>query len=284
MEPRKRNVALWIIIGIVLVVLCCVALAVAALVGYFTTASVERGWSGPTQEERVEQRFDVGEAQHLVVDNFAGDVIIRVGDAGSLEVIATKRARGQGDLQRIQVTMEPTAEGVRVATDRTPMGLSNTSVELEIRVPPGTSIRVDTGAGQVQVQDVGGDVNVHTGAGDVRLDGVAGDIEADTGAGSIDVNGGTGRVRLHTGAGSVNFEGDPQGDYDLDTGAGSIRIVLPAGANAELDLTTGIGDIRVDFDVAGRVTRRDVQGTIGTGTGATIRAHTGTGGIDLVRQ
>ena len=56
---------------------------------------------------------------------------------------------------------------------------------------------------------------------------------------------------------------------------------MPAGANVDLNLTTGIGSVEVrGFDVVGDVSPRDVNGYVGSG-GPTVEAHTGAGSIDL---
>ena len=125
-------------------------------------------------------------------------------------------------------------------------------------------------------------VVVDSGAGQVIVGGVTGELDLHTGAGEVIATGATGGGRLDTGAGMVRFEGEPAGNLYLQTGVGEIVIALPSGANVDIDLTTALGDVDVDaFDVVGRVSPRDVQGIIGSG-GPSIKAHTGTGSIRVV--
>ena len=98
------------------------------------------------------------------------------------------------------------------------------------------------------------------------------------------MTGAGGPANLDTGTGSINYQGDPQGECDFHTGAGSITLRLPANLNAQVDLETGVGTINVQHEVSGKVTKRDVEGTIGTGGRTSIRAHTGTGSIDLIED
>jgi hypothetical protein len=280
METKKRNTTLWIVLAVVAVVLCCAALAVAVLAGVFWIRPANWGFGGVT-EERTERSFEVGSAPRLVIDNFAGSVTIRPGDENVIQVTATKRVRGQDNMNRIQVHFLPTPQGLEIRTTRESPAFPNASVELEIRAPVGTSIDIDLGAGQVDVRGLTGSERVQSGAGDVTLRDAAADVDVHTGAGSIDVEGGTGQVRLDTGAGSIVFRGEPQGDYQFQSGVGTITLWLPADASADLNLTTGFGRVNVDFPVEGQVTDREVRGTIGGGAGATIQAHTGTGSVEV---
>ena len=264
MESKNRNV--WIILAVIVVVLCCCALAVAAAaVGMFATWPLD--WTGATslQSERSEQSFVAGETPSLKIDSFAGNVIVRTGQSGLIQVAATKNARSKDDLDRIEVEVSERDGGLVINTEK-PSSLNNASVDLEITAPAGTRVDAFTGAGNVDLNDSTGEIDAHSGAGD------------------IDVRGAAGCARLDTGAGSIRYQGTPQGDCRFETGAGSITLTLPADLNVRVDLETGTGDIDVDFAVDGTVTRREVQGVIGSGAQATIYARSGAGNIDLIRR
>jgi DUF4097 and DUF4098 domain-containing protein YvlB len=91
-------------------------------------------------------------------------------------------------------------------------------------------------------------------------------------------------VHLDTATGSITYEGAPQGECRFETGSGSIKLWMPADLAMEVELETGSGTIEVEYEVAGRVTKREVQGVIGDGSQGSIYAHTGSGGIDLQRR
>ena len=243
MESKNRNV--WIILAVIVVVLCCCVLAVAATGAWFTTQSLD--WTGATRLQRSEEAFAVGETPSLAIDNFAGNVTVRSGESGLIQVVATKNARRESDLARIEVQMSEQDGGLLIKTKK-PSSLNSASVDLEITVPAGTV------------------------------------LDANTGAGDIDVRVAAGTARLDTGAGSLRYQGMPQGECRFETGAGNITLTLPADLNVRVDLQTGAGDIDVDYAVDGRVTRQAVQGVIGSGAEGTIYAHTGAGNIDVVRR
>jgi hypothetical protein len=321
METRNRN--LWIIVAVVAVVLCICALVAAAVVaglaGWFVIWPVSS--SGPivSEGERIEQSFEVGESPRLEIDNFAGRVTVWAGERGEMRVIAVKQGAPGTDPDRIQVEVSELASGLLIRT-RKPSMLSNASVLLEVTVPADTQldlhtgagntevrgirsdVKVDTGAGDVTIADLTGDLDAHTGSGSVIIDGASGRIVADTGSGSVrisnvegeldahtgsgsmEVRQASGPARLDSGSGSLTYEGDPEGDCRFETGSGSITLRLPADLNMEVELDTGSGTITTDFAVEGEISKREVQGSVGRGDGGSIRAHTGTGSIQLLRR
>lgn len=318
METGNKGV--WILIAAVVVIACCcLVVAGAAAAGWFVTWP--SGWRVSTisQGKAIDQTFEVSESPQLKIENFAGSVSVRAGRAGEIRVAAVKHASRAADVDRIKVELTEREGGLLVKTTK-PAGLTNASVELEITTAADTrldlqtgagsaevsglngGVRVDTGAGSVVASDLSGDVEVHSGAGSVNLRNVNGQLKVDTGSGQVRVEGldgeiqaesGTGAmvvskaagpVRLGTGSGSIDYQGSPQGECRFETGSGSISLRLPADLNAQVDLHTGSGSIDSRFPVAGRSTRSDVEGIIGSGQEATIYAETGSGSIDLISE
>jgi hypothetical protein len=274
MENQQNNRTLWIILGIVAVLLCCCALAVAlGILGVLSFTPLERftqfesepGGLVGQYSASTQRTFDgLGSAPILEIDNFAGAISVRSGASGIVDVTATRRASSRGALDDIDVQWAADSAGVRIETEVRQRIASNRAVHFVVEVPPDARLEIYTGAGEVIVEGVRGEIEINTGAGEIR------------------VSGAMAAARLETGAGSIDYEGDPRDDVRLETGAGSIVIRLPAGADADLDLSTGIGSVNVaGFDVDGTVSAREVEGTIGLG-GISVRAETGTGSIDLV--
>lgn len=272
MEDRNRNRNLFIIVAIVVVLACCLVAALAAgltagLAGWFSQRSVGPALDFGQVVEQSEMSFVVGDGPVLLIDSFAGNVDIRTGPEGTITAVASRRAAVTTSLQRIIV--EPSQEGdtVTIRTRRGSSAISNLAVDLEVTVPPGTRVTVTNGAGEVTIDNVEGETSVRTGAGNVM------------------VRGSKNQVRLETGAGNVDYDGEPQGISTFNTGAGNIRIGLPRDFAGSVALDSGVGTVDVgSFDVVGRVSVRSAQGTIGSGDGPTIQAHTGAGNISLARR
>ncbi len=287
MDSRNRNRNVWIIVAIVVVLVCCCALAVAAALavgaGWFTVFPTVVQGGLASVSEYTEQTFDVGAAPQLTLDNFAGAVTVRAGTSGQIRVSVTKKATSSANLNRIEVQITPQDGGLSIQSRSNGL-TSNRSVQFEISAPADAILDLHTGAGNIDVQGFSSDVTIDSGAGSVTITDVNGSLDAHSGAGSISVRGATGPARLDTGAGSIDYLGTPQGSCRFETGTGSIQLNLPADLNATVDLSTGVGSIDLGFDVAGQVSKREVQGTIGSGGPTSIYAHTGTGSIDLNRR
>lgn len=267
MDQKKRNI--WIAVVALIVVLCCCAVAVVAvaagvLVDGIRTGSTELEIFGldtlTDANARVEQVFETDQTPYLDVTNFAGTITIRAGESNTVRVVATKWASRSSALDRVTVSMSNDAGRITVRT-RKADNLGNAHVELEIVAPPGTELKLVTGAGTI------------------NLRGITGSIDAKTGAGTIEVAGAAGPVLLGTGAGAIQYQGTPAGYCSFETGAGEIRLRLPADPDVRLDLSLNIGTIDVGYDVDGSVSPREVTGVIGDGSQATIYARTGVGQI-----
>lgn len=263
------NRTIWIVIAVILVgaLLCCCVVAVGAAVAGLYAFPVSREMGIGRVEERTEQIFTVGETPTLEVENFAGDVTVRSGEGDEIRVTVTKRAGSGSQLNRIDVDVSEQADGVEIRTSHPGTSIGGASVRLEVSVPNDARLELDTGAGNVVVDGVEGEISARSGAGNVRVEGAAASVE------------------LSTGAGNIDYEGDPQGDCTFDNSVGNVTLGLPANVDAEVRLTTGIGNVELGgFDVEGEISRTEVDGVIGTGEEATIEARTGAGNVVLIRR
>lgn len=315
MEPRNRNV---IIVVVALAVLFCLCLATAAALVLSSFFISDSRTSGPGLSAGAEENrtFAVEPGAALRVDNFSGNVTVRAADEGHILVVATRRAASTASRDRIQVEFQETSQGLEIRTTRPP-GLLNAYVELDIQVPPGTPVEVETGSGnlevrgvaggveastgsgnvvagglaggvdlhtgsgRVELQDVLGGARAETGSGSLTLRGIEGDLEAHSGSGGIQVEGADGQVRLDTGSGSVEYRGTPAGECRFETGTGSVVLYLPADLDARVDLETSSGTVDIQFPVDGERSRERVRGVIGSGEEASIWTRTGSGSIDV---
>jgi hypothetical protein len=207
-------------------------------------------------------------------------VTVRAGEAGAIRVVATKKASKSRNLSLIGVGLHPVEDGLVIKTGRPLFG--SAALDLEITAPPDTRLNLKLGAGNANVRGLTGGVEADLSAGSVQLEDVRGEIEIRCAAGSITVSGAEGNVRLENDAGSIVYEGQPQGDCHFKTNTGTIAISLLGAPNLEVDLHTSIGIIDVRCPVDGRISRRAVEGIIGTGDQGRIVARGGIGGIGLI--
>ena len=60
--------------------------------------------------------FAVDDSPTLMIDNFYGDVTVRDGEQGIVEVVVSKRAAREMDLERIEVEITQSGSGLEIRT------------------------------------------------------------------------------------------------------------------------------------------------------------------------
>jgi hypothetical protein len=135
-------------------------------------------------------------------------------------------------------------------------------------------LRVRVGNGDCRVGRVSGSVHCRSGSGAVHLGEVGGAVSCASGSGRLDVGESHASVRFRTGSGGATLAAI-HGSVDLATGSGELRVGVPTGIAARLDLTTGAGQVDSQLPITDR--------SSGTGRAITIRARTGSGDVHLFR-
>jgi DUF4097 and DUF4098 domain-containing protein YvlB len=143
---------------------------------------------------------------------------------------------------------------------------NDVNVEFRVKVPAGVRFVGRTVNGGIEARGITADAEAHTVNGGVRLE-ATGAARAET------VNGGI-TARLG--------RTDWTGALKLNTVNGGIEMTMPEGLNTDVKASTVNGDIQTDFPltVTGRISRRKLDGTIGSG-GRLLELGTVNGGIAL---
>ncbi len=152
------------------------------------------------------------------------------------------------------------------------------SDDLVINVPRSLdSAKVETGGGGIAATAIAGRVVLESGGGNIRLDDIGGDASAETGGGTIDVGSVQGAVILQTGGGNIKIA-SVKGEIKAQSGGGSV-VVLSGLQGAVLE--TGGGSIRVD-KCSGAVKATTGGGSVDLGEiGGPAQIETGAGSIRL---
>jgi hypothetical protein len=223
------------------------------------------------------------EVRVITMRPVAGDLVVDVGANGSIEVNGydgidirvTARVIGRSrDDRRARelaesVEIDTRAGGIRASGPRS-MGTDGWSVSVRVQVPVGTALNARTSNGSVRVAETHAPVQVRTTNGSITLADVTGRVEARSTNGTVRA--------------SLSSAGTQEG-MQLRTTNGSIHLELPGHTSARLALSTTNGRIETDLPVTvqGRVSNRQLTGTLGNG-GAEIRATTTNGRIRITRQ
>ncbi len=283
MEPRTRNT--WLVVAIVLVVVCCCfAAAGAAIVGWLTDWSYVWGAGPRVERERIERSFAVGNAPTLHIDAQVGNVTVRPGNEGTIQVVAVKKTSARSDLDRVEISFVERAGGleIRVRLSGPRLLVRNASVDLEIVAPPATRLDLEADLANVDINGFAGGIIAVTRAGNVKVIDVSGPLEVSSDTGVVDIQDAAGPVQVNTKAGLVVYRGIPRGECRFETDIGAIEITLPADPDLEVDAETGLlGNVELRCPVSGQVTDRHVKGVIGSGKEGTIRASSSVGAISI---
>jgi DUF4097 and DUF4098 domain-containing protein YvlB len=259
------------------------AAAAAALLLAGCSFTVNGGAFGPGVEVTETTELPAAGAKTLAVDSRAGSIDAAPSAAdGVVRVTAVKHAPTEADLARIHVTAAVEGDEVRVGhtVDGSTDGIS---VSYRVEAPRGLHARLTSGAGSVRASGFEGGLEARSGAGSIAVEGVRGDLRLETSAGSIRVQGADGAVVARSGAGSIDVAGTLRGTCSLETDAGSVEAALPLDSRLKVDGSTGAGSVRTDFPLAvtGKYAARGLSGTLGDGTGGTLRMRSDAGSITL---
>jgi DUF4097 and DUF4098 domain-containing protein YvlB len=144
------------------------------------------------------------------------------------------------------------------------------SVSYDIWMPRQTNLHASTHNGGVSVEDVDARLELSAVNGGIHLRGVSGDVRGETSNGPL----------------NVILDGDQwRGPgLDLRTTNGPVNLEIPDGYSAQLETGTVNGGMRIDFPVTlqGNIGRR-ITTQLGRG-GASIRAVTTNGPVEIHRR
>jgi len=233
--------------------------------------------------------FTVSGAPELRVETNDAAVRVRAGEGGRIFARVTVRGWEIGD-GGVEIADRQSGNRVdlRVRVPKWNFGFGiRRSVLVELDVPREIATDIETGDGSIVLEGVTGSSRLVTGDGsiDATLDGA---LEARTGDGRVVARGRFERVSIDTNDGSVEAEIRPgsriNGSWRLRTGDGSVRVRLPDDLAADLDVTTGDGNISIGLPLAisGIRSRSNIHGRL-NGGGPPLVIRTGDGSVHIDR-
>jgi DUF4097 and DUF4098 domain-containing protein YvlB len=171
----------------------------------------------------------------LDINNFAGDVNIKVWDKDAVRVEVNNSDREVVDINKGEQAVTIRSRSVRGGRPR--------SLDYTISVPSWMSITVAGTYADVTMEGVGGDVSVETTHGDVKVRGGSGFVSLKSVQGEITLEKAKGRVEVRAVNESIHLA-DINGDLSAESTNGSI--ILDRIDSANVDLYTVNGNISYD--------------------------------------
>lgn len=123
------------------------------------------------------------------------------------------------------------------------------------------AVRVKSGSGDVDLDQVTADAVVQTGSGDVRIDTALGDLRVKSGSGSVQVGRSTASSVITTGSGRISLD-SAEAETVAKTGSGDVRI---GTATDQVSLSSGSGDLEVAAVDRGVVKAKTASGDVQVG-------------------
>lgn len=279
-----------------------------------------------SEDGRFERTLKVTGMPQVEVHTGSGNISVHSGDSSSIRVIGHIHMGhgwfGGGSLDNVKrIEANPPIEQVgnlvKIGRINDAALRRNISIDFEVWVPEQTTLRADSGSGDVMVENLKNMVKANTGSGNVTVSHVQGEVRADTGSGDVqvlDVTGnvtadtgsgnvkasmsGNGTLRLETGSGditaqnvrgglhartgsgNVTADGDVVADWMVETGSGDVRIRVPQSAKFEIAASTGSGDLHVNREItmSGNVDKHRIRGKV-NGGGPLMQLETSSGNV-----
>lgn len=261
-------------------------------------------------DKTFDRTLNVSSEPNVSISTGAGYIHLRPGSDRQIHIVGHVRPgnswfNGDSDSRVQQIVNHPpivqSGNDITIGNTHSDDLFRNIAIDYDVTLPRASSIRANTGSGNLEIQDVGTTLKAGSGSGSVRAQGIhgpadlqtgsgnielqqtaGGDVRAQTGSGSIRLSGLSGGLKAGTGSGNIQAGGQPTSDWKLDTGSGSIQLALGNSAHYILNASTGSGSIHTAQPIAiqGEINKHHVTGTV-NGGGPTIRANTGSGSIEI---
>jgi DUF4097 and DUF4098 domain-containing protein YvlB len=183
----------------------------------------------------TDQTLQTPKGTKLDVNNFAGDVNIKVWDKDAVRVEVNNSDRETVDIRQADQTVNVRSRSLRGGRPR--------SLDYTISVPSWMAITVAGTYADVTMEGVGGDVNVETTHGDVKVRGGSGFVSLKSVQGEITLEKAKGRVEVRAVNESIHLA-DINGDLSAESTNGSI--ILDRIDSGNVDLYTVNGNISYD--------------------------------------
>jgi hypothetical protein len=218
-----------------------------------------------------------------------GSITITGADVAECRVAATIVGRAGSEEQakklaeRTRIRLEPSGNKLTAKIDRPRTGMNQSvSVSLDVTVPGQTGAVLSTHNGKVKLSDLRGRIDATTHNGKVRASGVIGTTKLRTHNGSITCEEVSGDIQLRSHNGNVRAvysqSAPPVCEVSIVAHNGRVEFAAPPDYSATAEVSTHNGSISTELPITllGKVSRRKLRGTIGTGEGRLhLETHNG---------
>lgn len=215
-------------------------------------------------QTEIKRQVDAEAGGTVEIENIAGSVTITGWDHHRIEVTGVL-SRGVEDLE-----IETRSRRVEIEVDQGSRHAG--SAELEIRLPKGSRVRIDTVSADVHISGVDGTIEVESVSGSVDVEGRPASVDVETVSGSIDIESVVTRARIETVAGRVRLHGGRE--IEIATVSGSIQLEdMNQVERVDLEAVSGSIDFAGSLAKRGEISISSHNGSIDIALPATTSAR-----------
>ena len=242
------------------------------------------------EEVRV---FNPEDFNKISVSTGSGDVNVSNANVEEIrvEIILSAKAlnekKADKAFDKVKIRTEEKGRTLDLSVENTSsgfswFGLGDAHVQAVVTVvsPPGMSFSVDTGSGDIRLENITGEVTADTGSGDIIGQSIVGTVSTDTGSGDVELSSVTGAVQADTGSGDIRLDGI-QGAVDADTGSGNVSVTRIQGP---VSAGTGSGNVSAEGEIPSFSTATgsgNIRITTKTALAESSKAATGSGEVTI---
>lgn len=153
------------------------------------------------------------------------------------------------------------------------LDVDSASGDVEVEQVTG-EVEVRTASGDTSIDEAGGRVRVHTASGDVRVGVADAGLDVKSASGDVTVGEASGMSTARSASGDLTVRMARSGQIEANTASGDVRVGVAAGTGVYLDLSTLSGDTRSALEP---------EDAPASGPDLQLRLRTLSGDIDVVR-
>lgn len=193
----------------------------------------------------------------------AGTVNVRAMPAGTVTVSLHPAHGAGGKAEKLIADTEVTFQDgtLTVHVPKRVQLRGNTSLDLTVELPEGSSVTVSTASADVSCTGELGSLDGRTASGDVTADRIADRAELSTSSGALRLRDASGEVRLQSASGDAIIQ-RADGEITAKTASGDLVI---GQAGASVQAKTASGDVQIDSMIAGQADVTTVSGDVCVG-------------------
>ncbi len=211
-------------------------------------------------QTEVERTVPASPNGTVKIENISGSVVVTGWDRDEVEVTGTLGR----EVEELEVDSGGGDVEIRVELPNRSRG-GHTSAHLEVRVPRGSDLEIETVSAEITTEGVDGElstesvsgsvsvdgrprsVDVETVSGNVEIEAEAAEISVESVSGRVEVRGAAGRLDVESVSGRVEVTGDDLDQIDIESVSGSVNVDVSLAIGGDLDLSSHSGTVELSI-------------------------------------